>query len=54
MTDFEGEMPGFGGELCTAAFQPTTTVDAYSLCVRESDEGYSESIGLLVDLRYQI
>jgi len=56
LADFEGEMPGFGGELMTAAFLPTLAVDARTLDARTSPPEVQSAkgaapAGLLLDLR---
>lgn len=48
LADFEGEMPGFGGELVTAAFMPTSALGEH-LDVRP--EAPSTRAGLLLDMR---
>jgi len=56
LADFEGEMTGFGGELVTAAFMPTTLINRMDLSVTLRRGGYSMlcqqlRAGLLLDLR---
>jgi len=50
VADFEGEMPGHGGELVTAAFLPTGAVDRDTLKWLPA-EGKPVERGLLLDLR---
>jgi len=54
ITDFEGEMPGYGGELVTAAFLPTGVLETGSLRVRRDGcppLPKSDNVGLLIDMR---
>lgn len=51
IADFEGEMPGHGGELLTAQFQLTCTVDGGTLTPHPLPSGSPTTLGLLVDLR---
>ncbi|CAE8594099.1 unnamed protein product [Polarella glacialis] len=54
IVDFEGEMPGYGGELSTAQLQLTSTVDATTLVPRSLPSWQRFSApGLLLDLRSQ-
>lgn len=48
LADFEGEMPGFGGELVTAAFMPTAALDCSTLKARPAA---ATRAGLLLDMR---
>lgn len=49
--DFEGEMPGHGGELATAAFQLTSVIDPADLRPCSPTPGAPHLLGLLVNLR---
>lgn len=49
--DFEGEMPGHGGELATAAFQLTSVIDPADLRPCPPPAGAPHLLGLLIDLR---
>jgi hypothetical protein len=51
LADFEGEMTGFGGELVTAAFLPTTVLDRQRLEVCQDASPDQLRAGLLLDLR---
>lgn len=51
IADFEGEMPGHGGELVTAAFQETRAVDGDSLSTQLAETHKTPVMGLLIDLR---
>ena len=51
LADFEGEMPGFGGDLTVAQFLTTSTVERDSLVPKTGALGSPPSIGLLLDLR---
>lgn len=53
IADFEGEMPGYGGEVVTAAFLPTAALDPQTLrrCLAGSQPTREVPTGLLVDLR---
>ncbi|CAE8619449.1 unnamed protein product [Polarella glacialis] len=51
ISDFEGEMPGHGGELVTAAFLPTIAVDKDNLACLPQVGQQPAALGLLVDLR---
>jgi len=50
IADFEGEMPGHGGELVTAAFLATALVDSSSLAQRPEAAARPDTLGLLIDL----
>jgi len=50
LADFEGEMPGIGGELICATFQRNLTIDPRSLRQAQS-QGICRDMGLLIDLR---
>mmetsp|Transcript_128720 Transcript_128720/g.412346 ORF Transcript_128720/g.412346 Transcript_128720/m.412346 type:complete len:473 (+) Transcript_128720:74-1492(+) len=50
IADFEGEMPGYGGELVTAAFLATDAFDEVS-CSPKDVKVVDKSWGLLLDLR---
>jgi len=52
IADFEGEMPGHGGELVTAAFLPTNAVDKATL--KWEPRGMPRTPGLLVDMRCRL
>jgi len=51
VADFEGEMLGYGGELITAAFVPTPSVEPGTLRKLETDEDVFARYGLLLDMR---
>jgi len=50
LADFEGEMPGIGGELCCAAFQRNLAIEPKGLRQLQS-QGFCRDMGLLIDLR---
>eukprot|EP00931_Biecheleriopsis_adriatica_P018432 TRINITY_DN12921_c0_g1_i2.p1 TRINITY_DN12921_c0_g1~~TRINITY_DN12921_c0_g1_i2.p1 ORF type:complete len:326 (+),score=50.72 TRINITY_DN12921_c0_g1_i2:40-1017(+) len=49
LADFEGEMTGFGGELVTAAFMPTRSIDISTL--QAWPRAHLDRSGLLIDMR---
>lgn len=51
IADFEGEMPGHGGELVTAAFLATALVDSGRLAQPPEAAARPDMLGLLIDLR---
>lgn len=50
LADFEGEMPGIGGELICASFQRNLAIDPKGLRQVQS-QGICRDMGLLIDLR---
>jgi len=50
LADFEGEMPGIGGELICATFQRNLAIDPKSL-QQVKCQGIGRDMGLLIDLR---
>jgi len=51
IADFEGEMLGYGGELITGAFVPTSSVEPGSLRKLATNQPVHENQGLLIDMR---
>eukprot|EP00930_Biecheleria_cincta_P083780 TRINITY_DN73289_c0_g1_i1.p1 TRINITY_DN73289_c0_g1~~TRINITY_DN73289_c0_g1_i1.p1 ORF type:complete len:473 (+),score=95.98 TRINITY_DN73289_c0_g1_i1:42-1460(+) len=49
LADFEGEMTGFGGELVTAAFMPSRSIDRHTL--QAWPRVHVDRSGLLLDMR---
>merc|ERR1712046_153009 len=49
--DFEGEMPGYGGELISAAFLETFSVNGSTLKMTQPINSATPPPGLLLDLR---
>eukprot|EP00397_Hematodinium_sp_SG-2012_P024780 GEMP01025833.1.p1 GENE.GEMP01025833.1~~GEMP01025833.1.p1 ORF type:complete len:283 (-),score=57.76 GEMP01025833.1:1225-2073(-) len=53
LADFEGEMPGFGGELVTACFQETLALGKDNLEPLQPQH-QSPMMGLFIDLRHSV
>lgn len=51
VADFEGEFTGFEGELVTAAFRQTFTLDKNGLRPLSGSKGEQSSVGILADMR---